>query len=238
MVTRNQILFALFGLIALAALFAGAWRYKQLKEEESNRAEQEQDRRSKPRVLSEYAPLLDKVTVVNTDSALGHRLTIQSENGSRYLVSLYFVECPPVEANELTNATLARLARYFGNVPLEKVIEGGVAARELSLKQLATRPFRLATLFRPTKTVSGIWGFILLRAEDDTEEYLSELLVRDGLAAISAEGAHLPYGEPASEFRNFLIGLEKEARAAKRGIWAFSRNPDEGGAPPELPPSR
>lgn len=233
MVTRNQIISTIIGVVAAAGIGYGAWYYKQAQIAENSRSQSE--RKTKPRLLTEFDPLLEKPALVNVDTALGHRLTIQSGKGSRFWVSLYFVECPPVESNETTNETLARLSRYFGDVPLEKVIEGGKAAREFSLNQLSTRPFAVATLYRTVKTGQGIWGFIMLRAEDNTDEYLAELLVRNGLAAISVEGCHLPYGEPASEFRQYLIHLEKEARAAKRGLWAWSRHESDGGAPPEAP---
>lgn len=237
MVTRNQILTTIASTLAIAALCTGAYFYKQYQDKRLQPAIPG-ERTAKPRILSQFLPVKDKVSVVNKDEALGHRVTIQDERESRFLVSLYFVECPPVVADETTNFALARMARYFGNVPLEHVIEMGNKAREFTLQQLETRPFRLITRYSPTKNRQGVHGFLLIRAEDNTEEYLSELLVREGLAAITVEGSYLPYGEQASDFREHLIRLEKEARAAKRGIWAYSRSQTEGGATSEKPATK
>lgn len=237
MPTRNQIIFTVIGVLAIGAMCTGAYFYKQRQDTRLHSATSA-PRSARPRVLSQFLPIKDKVTIVNKDEALGHRMTIEDDQDSRFLVSLYFVECPPVIADETTNFALARLARYFGNVPLEHIVETGKKAREYSLHLLETRPFRLITRFSPTKNRHGIHGFLLLRAEDNTEDYLCELLVREGLAAITVEGSYLPYGELAADFREHLILLEKEARAAKRGAWAYSRSQDEGGATSENPESQ
>ena len=225
---RNPFLSTVVFVLALAAVGAGAYFYKQSQLKKSPPDRESAEARP-PRILSEFS-VMNKVSVVSPDTALGHKLTLQDANGARYAVSLYFVECPPLDLDDATNTPVARLSRYFGNVPFEKLLEGGARAKDFSLNLLATRPFRFATLFTPTKAQSGIHGFILVRDENDKESYLSELLVKEGLAAISVQGSHLPFGEPRSAYRNYLIGLEREARKAKRGLWEFSRSETEGGA--------
>ncbi|MFM7182786.1 MAG: thermonuclease family protein [Verrucomicrobiales bacterium] len=227
---RNQILATVAGAVALAAILGGAWYYKQI-QLESLKDQRAGGPAAKPRILSEFEPVRDNVAVAVPETALGHRVSLRDEKKeASYLVSQYFVECPPLTADEADKAALARIARYFGDVPLEKLLEMGQAAKDFTLRQLSTRPFKLATLFRQTPDRQGIYGFIILRAEDGTEEHLSELLVAEGLGSITVQGNYLPYGERAEDFRKHLVNLEKKAKEEKRGIWAFSRKPDEAGA--------
>lgn len=230
MTKRNQILASIAGIIALAGVCGGAWYYKQIQMGEL-RASRPAGPAAKPRILSQFEPVRDKVAVVVPESALGHRFSLRDEaKEASYLVSLYFVECPPLSAEEGEGEALARISRYFGDVPLEKLLEMGQAAKDFTLRQLSTRPFKLATLYRQTPDREGIYGFIMIRAEDGSEEYLSELLVAEGLASISVQGNYLPYGERAEDFRQHLVNLERKAKAEKRGIWAHSRKPDGAGA--------
>ena len=229
MTKRNQILASIAGILAIAGVFAGAWYYKQHQQAESQGGRPATV--AKPRILSQFEPVRDKVAVAVPESALGHRVSLRDEaREASYLVSQYFVECPPTEAEEGNEAALARLSRYFGDVPLEKLLEMGQVAKDFTLRELSTRPFKLATLYRQTPNREGIYGFIILRAEDGTEEYLSELLVAEGLASISVQGNYLPYGERAEDFRAHLVNLERKAKEEKRGIWAHSRKPAGAGA--------
>lgn len=229
MTKRNQILAAIAGAVALAALLGGAWYYKQQQLEES-RPMAGGGPVAKPRILSEFEPVRDKVVATVPETALGHRVTLRDDREASYLVSLYFVECPPLTADEGDEAALARISRYFGDVPLEKLLEMGQIAKDFTLRQLSTRPFKLATLYRQPPNREGIYGFIILRAEDGTEEYLAELLVAEGLGSITVQGSYLPYGERSQDFREHLVNLERKAKAEKRGIWAFSRKPQNAGA--------
>lgn len=228
--SRNQILASIAATVAIAAMLGGAWYYKQLQQEELH-GNRPGGPAAKPRILSEFEPVRDKVAAVVPETALGHRVSLRDEaREASYLVSLYFVECPPLTADEEDAPALARISRYFGDVPLEKLLEMGQAAKDFTLRQLSTRPFKLATLFRQTPNREGIFGFIILRAEDGSEEYLAELLIAEGLASISVQGNYLPYGERAEDFREHLVNLERKAKEEKRGIWAHSRKPDAAGA--------
>lgn len=229
MATRNQIIASIAGAAALAGVLWGAWYYKQ-HQTEAITAARPAEARSKPRILSEFEPVRDKVSVAVPEEALGHRVSLRDDREASYLVSLYFVECPPLTSDEADAPALARLARYFGDVPLEKLLEMGQVAKDFTLRQLSTRPFRMATLYRQTNNREGIYGFIMLRAEDGTEEYLAELLVAEGLAALTGQSSYLPDGGRADDFRQHLISLEKAAKEEKKGIWAFSRKPENAGA--------
>ena len=229
MAKRNQIIASIAGIAALAVVLWGAWYFKQ-HQKEQNSAPRPAEARAKPRILSEFEPVRDKVSVAVPEEALGHRVSLRDDREASYLVSLYFVECPPLTADETDEQALARLARYFGDVPLEKLLEMGQVAKDFTLRQLSTRPFRMATLYRQTANREGIYGFIMLRAEDGTEEYLAELLVAEGLGALTVPGSYLPDGGRAEDFRKHLISLEKAAKEQKKGIWAHSRKPENAGA--------
>ena len=228
MTARKTLLSTILAIGAMAVLGVGLYQYKQ-KQRDELANDRGPEKTAAPRILSEFQ-ILDKTSVVNREEALGHTFFLLDSKGSRYKIYHYFVESPPTDLDDNTSPKLARLARYFGNVPLEKLIEIGVKAREFTLENLATRPFRIVTLFSPLKNQVGVYAYALIRDEKGDEHYLSELLVREGLAAVSAQGEYLPFGDTRTSYRNHLIKLEREARAEKRGVWAFSRSPDEGGA--------
>ena len=230
LVKRNTILIT-FVILALAALVAAGAYFMKNRLSRATTYLGKVDPGGPARIKSEFT-VFTKATPVENDNTLGHRFYFNDEHRSLHLLNLYFVECPPLEVDESTNLALTRLSAYFGDVPLDKLAEMGGTSRDVAQKQLL-RPFRIATLFEPSKQRPGIYGFVLLRKPDGSEEYLSEFLVREGLAAIRPEGSHLPYGEPRARYREYLVGLEKKAKEAKRGIWAFSRHPEEGGVKDE-----
>lgn len=225
-VNRNNILIAAILLVVVALAAAGAYYGKTYLSRNSGYARNEAS--ESPRIKTEFT-VFEKIRPVEHEDNLGHRFVIADEQHSvRHTLNLYFVESPPLELDETTELTLARLASYFGDAPLDKLTEIGKTAQAFTQKQL-TRSFRIATLYEPSKQRPGIYGFVLLRKDDGSEEYLCEKLVSEGLAAIRPEGSYLPYGEPQDKYRQHLVRLEKKAKAEKKGVWAFSRHPADGG---------
>ena len=231
-VNRNNILIAAVILAVVALVPAGAYYGKTYFSR--NKSYTRGDGGEPPRIKTEFT-VFDKARPVEHEDNLGHRFIFADEQHSaRHTLNLYFVECPPLELDETTEFALTRLASYFGDVPLDKLTEAGKNAVAFTQKQLA-RPFMIATRYESSKQRPGIYGFVLLRKDDGSEEYLCEMLVAEGLAAIRPEGSYLPYGEPQDKYRQHLVHLEKKAKAEKKGIWAFSRHPDDGGFKEDSP---
>lgn len=223
-VSRKKVIAVIIGLVVAGLVaFLVVWLH------DHYRAQIPTQREAQPRIRTEFT-IFTETETLREEEALGHRFHFRDQNMAVHLLSLYFVECPATELNENTRLSIARLARYFGDVPLEDLLAAGTRARDETQNLLATRPYRIVTRYEPTTLDTGIYGYVLLEKDDGGEEYLSERLVAQGLAAISSEPSYLPYGEPRERYHKYLMRLERQAREAKRGIWAQSRRPDEGGA--------
>lgn len=233
MVTRNQIIAACCIAAFLILLAVGAYFGRQMTH--SGIGESSEARELPRRIGSEFE-VFDRAVLSEAgaeEEMAGHRFAFSDSISARYIVQLYFVESPEPELNEKTREALAEMARYFGNAPLDKVLEGGVEARDFTARLLAENRFRIATKFESPESGpslrASVLAFVLVEMPDGEERYLSEILVQEGLAAITVPGIFLPYGEPRDTFRAYLARLEEDARREGRGIWAHSRSETTGG---------
>ncbi|MEM6911585.1 MAG: hypothetical protein AAF555_08360 [Verrucomicrobiota bacterium] len=149
---------------------------------------------------------------------------------------LYFVDCPRPQIPELLaleggaytgfDPILRDQQRYFGGLPVEKLLEVGQEAQAFVHEQLRTREFRLVTRWeRVGESLASdvqYYCYLLFRNEDGGESYLSEMLVERGYARPAAQGHSTPFLEPEKDYREYLRGLAEEARQARRGAWAYA----------------
>ncbi len=233
MVTRNQIIAASCIAAFLILLAVGAYFGRQITH---GGVGESSEARELPRRIGSEFEVFDRAVLSEAGSGeemAGHRFAFSDSVSARYMVQLYFVESPEPELNERTRESVAAMARYFGDVPLDKLLEGGVEARDFTARLLAENRFRIATKFESPESGpsmrASVRAFVLVEMPDGEERYLSEILVQEGYAAISVPGVFLPYGEPRDTYRAYLARLEEEARRAGRGIWAHSRSETAGG---------
>ncbi len=150
--------------------------------------------------------------------------------GRVYQFRPYFVETPKPELLDSTQDILRIQAEYFGDPPLSKLMEQGEAANQFLREILTERPFRIITRFEPERGTKSLYAFIQVDIEENTKEgvrnirkYLSAILVREGLASITAKSSHTPFGQNALDFRGHLVSEREKAINDRSGIWAYSR---------------
>lgn len=150
--------------------------------------------------------------------------TIRIRNQGRvYQFRLYFVETPESELSDSTQAILRTQVEYFGDPPLSKLMEHGDAANQFIRNILTERPFRIITRFEPVRGTKSLYAFIQVDTDENIRKYLSAILVRDGLASITAKSSHTPFGQNALDFREHLVSEREKAINDRSGIWADSR---------------
>jgi endonuclease YncB( thermonuclease family) len=104
-------------------------------------------------------------------------------------------------------------AAYF-NLTREQAIALGHEAKAFTAQALS-RPFTIATRWRPVFGPSRYYAFVYTADGKD----LAELLVAKGLARIYGMRTPLPDGRNSREYLSALRALEAEAKAAGRGGW-------------------
>lgn len=143
--------------------------------------------------------------------------------GRSYQFRLYFVQTPEPELRDSTRAILRAQTEYFGDPPLSKLMEHGEIADQFVREILTERPFRIITRFEPERGTKSLYAFIQVDTEENVRKYLSAILVREGLASITAKSSHTPFGQNALDFREHLVAERDQAINDRAGIWADSR---------------
>lgn len=143
--------------------------------------------------------------------------------GRVYQFRLYFVETPASELRDSSQALLRAQTEYFGDPPLTKLLEHGEMADQFIREILTERPFRIITRFEPERGTNSLYAFIQVDTQENIRKYLSAILVRKGLASITAKSSHTPFGQNALDFREHLVAEREEAINDRSGIWADSR---------------
>ena len=131
---------------------------------------------------------------------------------------LYFVDT--CEKSDRFKRRLQHQAVYFGGLSDDKVIDLGEAARERTLDWLRNEPFEIYTRHEPVMQSERMHAMIRFPQAKEGETWLSERLVRAGLARIYTRGTELSDGTSRQAFEAHLRDLEAEAKAAKQGGWA------------------
>ncbi len=140
-----------------------------------------------------------------------------SHRGDEHTFRLYFVDCP--ETSDEYPDRIGHQARYFGNLSPAETIAVGRKAKAFTLDLLDRHPFAIQTRWETVMNSDRYHAFVLVETEPGKSEYLSEILVRNGLARIYTLGAPLPDGTSRAAFEAKLKSLEEEARAARVGAW-------------------
>ena len=146
-----------------------------------------------------------------------------SQNGRSFQFRLYFVDTPESELDESSQPMLRAQTEYFGDPPLSDLLNHGKEADEFVRKTLTERPFRIITRFEPARGTKSLYAFVQVDTEDNVRKYLSAMLVRKGLASITAKPSHTPFGQNAYDFREHLVKERQKAIDDLSGIWADSR---------------
>lgn len=129
---------------------------------------------------------------------------------------LYFVDAPEKRLHQYNGKRIEEQAAYFDGLSQEQILEIGLKAKRFAEEWLGAGEF---TVFTQNEAVyDSERQYAMVRFESDGE-WLSEKLVREGLARIHTKGTDLPDGQTRSAFTNHLRNLETEAKRAERGGW-------------------
>lgn len=136
-------------------------------------------------------------------------------NRSRYLFRLYFVDTP--EADLRYPDRVQEQADYFGVSP-ERAMAAAAEAAALTQKLLQEGSFTVYTRYADARGASEMKRYFAMVKVGD--RWLGELLVAAGYARVFGHSTDLPDGTGADKYWSRLRKLEKEAKAAGRGLWA------------------
>ncbi len=135
---------------------------------------------------------------------------------NHYIFRLYFVDAPELE--KTVPERVAEQAEYW-DISEEQVIELAKEAKGFT-KKFLSKGFTVHSKREDAKGRSHrprFFGFV-----EANGQYLSEALVKNGLARVYGAWAKLPDGTRASKFRARLKILERQAKREKRGGWGES----------------
>lgn len=145
-------------------------------------------------------------------------------DGNRYVVRLYFVDCPESSADSATDARRVReQTRYFGLATPLHTIEYGREATAF-VRTLLAEPFTIHTSFASAlgRSAGGrIYAFVTLPDGSD----LASVLVQTGYARAIGMGRQDPRGRHRDDVAAELQDFELAAAMKRKGIWADS-DPD------------
>ena len=134
---------------------------------------------------------------------------------------LYFVDCPEKRLHDFNEDRLRDQGKDFGGRSIKEMVEIGERGRDFTQKLLTSRPFEVFTRWEPVFKSRRRYVMIRVTEEDGTTRYLSEILVREGLARIHTKGVDLPDGTKEKAFEKHLREVEKDAKANRRGAWGL-----------------
>ena len=132
-----------------------------------------------------------------------------------YIFRLYFVDCP--ETDDSVSGRVDEQAAYF-NITKEQALQIGATAKRFTAGKL-TGSFTVTTCWLDAKGRSQLprhFAFVTIDKND-----LGELLVEQGLARIYGAHAEAPGGPVVSQEEANLLELERAAKLAHRGAWAY-----------------
>jgi endonuclease YncB( thermonuclease family) len=140
-------------------------------------------------------------------------------DGREETFRLYFVDTP--ETSDRYPDRIRYQSEYFDDISPAQTIAVGTEAKKFTLDLLNSHPFVILTRWESVMESYRYHAFVLVETEPGRMEYLSEVLIRKGLARIYTMPADLPDGTPKEQFKSHLKSLESQARSDRSGAWRF-----------------
>ena len=157
------------------------------------------------------------------------------QGGKEHIFRLYFVDTP--ETDDSFPERVSEQAAYFKISSRQALAIGEKAAKFVS-NLLRGRSFSVMTRWQKAQGRSQLqryYAFVNVEGKD-----LAEELVGEGLARVFGEKAARPSISAKSEVEK-LLGIEREAKASRRGAWAHGAEPtgetDASISPTPSPPA-
>jgi endonuclease YncB( thermonuclease family) len=164
-------------------------------------------------------------SLVENRSNDGDSFLVRFPDGSEKMVRLYFVDAPESAVRRYRNGDtnekrLDYQARDLGGLTRDETIGIGQEAKGWVKKKLSAGSFTVSTKWQEVFDSGRYYGLVTVERGAGAR-FLHELLVEEGLARIYTEGAGLPDGTSRMAQEKKLRALEREAKAAGRGAWAY-----------------
>ncbi|MFV1993836.1 MAG: thermonuclease family protein [Verrucomicrobiales bacterium] len=147
----------------------------------------------------------------------GDSFKLRFPGGRQETFRLYFVDSP--ETSNRYPDRIRYQGDYFGGLSPGDTIAVGEEAKAFSLGLLERRPFAVMTRWESVMKSYRYHAFVLVETSPGSWDFLSALLVREGLARIYTMPADLPDGRSKEHFKKHLRTLEDGARKAGQGAW-------------------
>lgn len=171
-----------------------------------------------PAVAAPRWETLENCRLVHHDGNDGDSFHVEA-NGREYIFRLYFVDTPEVEDD--FPERVAEQAKYFG-ISHRRALEVGRAAARFTARQLDER-FTVLTRWEDARGRSKLarhYAVVLTSQKKD----LGQLLVQNGLARVFGDKAILPNGDSVKAVEQKLNSLQRQARSARVGGWAYANS--------------
>ncbi|ADE53139.1 thermonuclease family protein [Coraliomargarita akajimensis] len=145
----------------------------------------------------------------------------------QFELRLYFVDTPEKYLHHMHASQRLRVADQAEDfdITVEQAVGVGKAARSYVTRLLTAEPFTVYTNWDPVydKDDSRYHGFVEIRDPDQPDRfvYLSELLIRRGLARIHTWGEHTPDGRSWRAYKAHLLQLARKAEKDRVGAWSL-----------------
>lgn len=147
--------------------------------------------------------------------------------GKEFELRLYFVDTPEKYLKHIHASQRLRVADQAEDfdITVEQAIRVGKAARNYVARLLKGAPFTVYTNWDRVyeKDDSRFHGFVEIQDPDapDRPVYLSEILIRRGLARVHTWGENTPDGRSWREYKAHLLKLARKAERDRVGAWSL-----------------
>ena len=142
-------------------------------------------------------------------------------NEDRWHIRLYYVDCAETKPGSKEDIKRIReQARYFGVSQPETIVSFGEEARRY-VEKILSRPFVIYTSYASAlgRAAGGrIYGFV----KTQEGQYLSDLLIENGLARVHGKTRKNPDGVASDMVLRKLRDLETAALLKRAGLWQES----------------
>ena len=133
-----------------------------------------------------------------------------------YVFRLCFVDC--AETSMTYKDRVQDQADWWG-ISTKDAVRAGNDATKFTLK-LLEKDFTVYTKYKDARGNSKLGrNFAMIKVGDD---FLSELLVKNGLARVYGYPVKTPDGISAKSFRSQLDSIEKTAKRERKGAWNYA----------------
>jgi endonuclease YncB( thermonuclease family) len=155
----------------------------------------------------------------------GDSFMLNLPGGKRNEFRLYFVDTPEsafksYPGGDTNHQRIHEQATELGGITDQQAVDIGQQAKHFTLDLLAKQPFTIYTRWDSPFNDNRFHAFIQVQ-QNGQACWLHELLVEKGYVRIHTKGAELPDGTAEQAHKQHLKDLERSAKRARVGAWAY-----------------